>query len=624
MEIIERVKRQFKRFYLVAFKILVDIFFFNLANFLSVLLRFDLTLQTNFFHIDDLPGVFENLIFIAFEILFRLPFQMWEFASVKEFLDLLYAITLTKLISLPIYYVLRPIINWSRGAYAISWVLIFAILAGTRIFFRIFSGFKKNIRHENLDKRVKNVLVIGAGDAGEKVVREIINRPELKYKIVGILDDDARKLGLKLHGFTILGKIERIQEIININNVDIAIYAIPSAPKEVLRKVVSLSSQTSAEIKEVPALWELIDGRIDFGDIKNVELEDLLPRASIKMDINTVEDLIRDKIILVTGAGGSIGSEIARQVSILKPREVILLDRAESRVFDIEREIIEVKKFRKVSPIICDIRDSEKVLKIFQKHKPQIVFHAAALKHVPLMEKNPDEAVLNNIFGTKNLLDASVKCGVERLINISTDKAVNPVNIMGASKRVAEIMLQVYAKDYPSLIFSSVRFGNVLGSDGSVVEVFKKQMRETGVITITDPKMERYFMLIPEAVELVLRASSLDSEGGNIFVLKMGERVNILEFAETFIKLSGFEVGRDIKIRIIGNRGGEKICEELWSKEEKIEETVNPYILKISPNSHIEKGFFYEKLMDLKNAAENFDVSRIRNALKEICSEANL
>lgn len=624
MRKIDTIRKQLKRLYPIAFKVILDVLFYNISNLLSILLRFDFVFQSRFLHVDNLPGILENGIFILLEFLFRLPLQMWEFVSIREILDLFYVLTLSKLITLPIFYMMRPNISWSRGAYVISWILGFAILAGIRIFIRVIYGFKKKLNYSNIEKRIKNVLVIGAGDAGEKVIREIINRPELKYKVVGLLDDDPQKIGLKLHNFTVLGKIERISEIINEYNIDVIIYAIPSAPKEVLRRVVLLSSRSRAEIKEVPALWELIDGKVSIDDIRNVQLEDLLSRASIKMDISPVKELIGNKIILITGAGGSIGSEIARQISMLNPKELILLDRAESRIFDIEREIIELKKFNRVKPLICDIRDSKKVEKIFENYKPQIVFHAAALKHVPLMEKNPDEAVLNNIFGTKNLLDASIMSKVNRFINISTDKAVNPTSIMGASKRVAEIMVHFYSKEYSGSVFTSVRFGNVLGSDGSVVDVFKKQLRETGIITITDPKMERYFMLIPEAVELVLQASAIDAEGGNIYILQMGEPVNIKEFAETFIKLSGFEVGNEIKIKVVGNRGGEKLKEELWSKNEEVLQTEIPYILKIKTNSFTDEDNFYNKLKQLKAAAEKMDYTGIRKLLKSIIPESNL
>lgn len=606
-------------------RVILDIFLFNFSTIISVWIRFDYSIKMSYVHIDDPVGIIENVLFIALEFIFRLPWQMWEFASVKELLDLFYVVMLTKIFAAPFFYLLRPKIAWSRGAYLVSWLVALALLAGVRLFIRIINEKHKTNSVNDSQKREKKVLIIGAGNAGEKVIREILARSDLKYQIIGILDDDLRKKGGKIHGFSVFGAIEELPCIVNEMDIDIILYAIPSAPREFLRKVVSLASQTRAEIKAVPGIWEILGGKVNVSAIKSVQLEDLLPRSSIKMDFLPVKEYVSNANVLVTGAGGSIGSEIARQVVLLDPQKIILLDRAENRVFEIERELIEKRGFKKGVPLICDMRDREKVFRVFEKYKPNIVFHAAAHKHVPLMEKNVDEAVINNIFGTKNLLDASFKFGVKHFINISTDKAVNSINIMGASKRVVEIMLQIYAKEGNDTIFTSVRFGNVLGSDGSVIEVFKKQLRETGVITITDPQMERFFMLIPEAVQLVLQAGALDKDGGNVFVLKMGEQVNIMELARTFIKLSGFTLGRDVNIKIIGNRGGEKIKEELWDEGEVVEPTENPYILKIKPNCELlDKEIFYNKLEQLKIAAEKLDYIKIRKILEDLIPEANL
>lgn len=602
-------------------KLILDIFLFNLASFVSVVLRFDLTLKAEFLHFDDIPGLVENASFILFELLFNLPRQMWVFTSIKELLDVIFSVTLAKVVALPFYYLMRPSIYWSRGAYLISWIISIGFLSALRIISRVLDEVLKSKSRTLRDRRRKNVLVVGGGDAGEKVIREIRGRPELNYRVVGVLDDDPAKRGMKLHGVAILGGINDIQTFISELGVDIVIYAIPSAPKDVLRRVVSLCSRTGVEIQEVPALWELIGGRVDFADIRKVVLEDLLPRESIKMDIEPVRKLVRGKTVLITGAGGSIGSEIARQVAVLEPGKLILLDRAESRVFEIEREINETKRYEKTIPLVCDIRDRHKMFRVFDEHKPQIVFHSAALKHVPLMEKNPDEAIMNNIFGTKNLLEASIRYKAERFVNISTDKAVNPISMMGVSKRVVEVMLQLYASKHKQPLISSVRFGNVLGSDGSVVEVFKKQISETGVITITDPKMERYFMLIPEAVSLVLQSSAMEDGSGDIYVLKMGEPVNILEFAETFVKLSGFELGKDVRIEVIGNRGNEKLKEELWSEKEEILETNNPYILRIKTQVSIEPDLFFETLSKLEKASKDIDLEQMKKLIKIICPE---
>lgn len=605
-------------------KLVADVILFNLSTLIAVWVRFDYSLKMSYVHMDDPIGILENVIFIIFVFAFRMPMQIWGFASIKEISDVVFAITLTKIASGAFLYMFRPKIVWSRGAYLISWIVAILLLTGVRLFVRIIKE-KRNVNAKaDSERREKSVLIVGAGDAGEKAIREIVGHPDLNYRIVGILDDDIRKKGGKMHGYTVFGGIDRLPYIVDGMGVDVVLVAIPSASKELLRKVVSLASDTPAEVKTLPGIWEIIGGQINVSSIRNVQLEDLLSRPSIKTDSAAVKKYIKNGVVLVTGAGGSIGSEIVRQVAMFNPNKIILLDKGENGVFEIERELVDERNFHNEVPVICDIRDRDKVFKIFDEYRPDVVFHTAAHKHVPLMESNPDEAVTNNIFGTKNLLDAAVKYGTGRFVNISTDKAVDPTSIMGASKRVTEKMLQYYAKDNPKVVFTSVRFGNVLGSAGSVIEVFKRQIKGTGVLTVTDPKMERYFMLIPEAVQLVLQAGAL-GDGGEIFVLKMGERVNVLELAKTFIKLSGFTVGKDVQIKITGNRGGEKIMEELWDKEEAVEDTENPYILRIRPDGNVmKKEEFFEVLNQLKTAAVDMDFDKVRKIFMEIIPKARL
>ncbi len=601
-------------------KIVLDLILYNFSTLLAVLLRFDFSVKKSFIHIDDPVGILSNFIFIAFAVIFRLPEQIWRYVSVKEISDVFFTVTFSKIVYGLFLYLWKPNIRWSRGVYLISWFIAIFFLTGIRIFVRILM---ENNKHEKIStRRKKRVLVIGAGDAGEKVIREIVEHPQLNYEIEGILDDDIRKKGGKIHGYTVIGPIDRLPFIVEERKIDVVLVAIPSAPRRLLRKIISLVSNTPVEVKTLPGIWEIIDGKVSISSIRNVKLEDLLPRPEIITETSDIRKYIEGKRILVTGAGGSIGSEIVRQVASFNPETLLILDKGENGVFNVEMDLREKLHFTDEIPLICDIRNREKVFKIFEKFKPHVVFHAAAHKHVPLMEKNPDEAVMNNIFGTKNLLDASIVNGVERFVNISTDKAVNPTSIMGASKRVIELMLKHYTGK-GSTVFTSVRFGNVLGSAGSVIKIFEKQIRETGVLTITDPNMERYFMLIPEAVQLVLHAGAL-GKGGEIFVLKMGERVNIMELAKTYAKLSGFEVGKDIKIKIIGNRGGEKIFEELWSENEQLEKTPNPYILRIKTTGLNNEKVFFTNLSILKNAAENLEFNEIRKIFMKIIPEAKL
>ncbi len=604
-------------------KITIDVVLFNFATLFSVLLRFDFLLKKNYLHIDDPFGLIENIVFIFFELILGIPKQVWRYISEEELKELILLATFTKAVAGFFLYIFKGEMKWSRGAFLISYILLLLFLFVTRFLFKVITN-KQDGAYGKSDNLKKKVLIVGAGDAGEKILREILSRPDLNYEVVGFLDDDTNKKAGRIHGIPILGEIARLPVVVNSNSVDTIIIAIPSAPKSVIRRIVSLSAKTNAEIKTLPGLWEIIDGKITLESVRNVKLEDLLPRAPIKTDMKLIKEYIKGKTVLVTGAGGSIGSEIVRQVVRFSPKTVLLLGRGENRIFRIEQEVVNGQKFFDEIPLICDIRNRKKLLKIFEKYRPDIVFHAAAHKHVPLMEKNPDEAVINNIFGTKNLLDASVKFGVQKFINISTDKAVNPVNIMGASKRVIEIMVQLYAKKHPEVVFTSVRFGNVLGSAGSVVEVFKKQIEETGILTVTDKRMKRYFMLIPEAVQLVLHAGAL-GKGGEIFVLKMGEQVNIYELALNYVKLSGLEIDRDVKIKIIGNRGGEKLYEELWSEREIVEPTENSFILRIRSNGKVMKdSYFFNEMDKLKLAAENLDFSNIREIFMEMVPEAKL
>ncbi len=605
-------------------KLVTDVILFNLSTLIAVWLRFDYSLKISYMHIDDPYGILENVIFIIFVLILEIPTQMWEFTSVKEISDVVFVVTLTKIVSGVFLYVFRSEVTWSRGAYLISWIVAILLLAGARLFVRVIKERRNVNAKDSLVRTEKNVLIVGAGDAGEKAIREIIAHPELNYRIVGILDDNPHKKLNKIHGFPVLDRIEGLPSVVRRYNVDTIIIAIPSASRQLLRKIVSLASDTPAEIKTLPGIWEIIDGKVTINSIRDVKLEDLLPRPEIVTDTSDIEKYVSGKKILVTGAGGSIGSEIARQVAKFGPALLILLDKSENGVFRVEMYLKEKFNYVKENTVVCDIRNRGKIFRIFEKYKPDVVFHAAAHKHVPLMEKNPDEAVTNNIFGTKNLLDAALNSGVCRFVSISTDKAVNPTSVMGASKRVIELMLKYYT-DKGETIFTSVRFGNVLGSAGSVIEIFNRQIKETGVLTITDPRMERYFMLIPEAVQLVLHAGAL-GEGGEIFVLKMGERVNIMELAKTYAKLSGLEVGKDVKIKIIGNRGGEKLFEELWGESEITERTENPYILRIktSANGIYDSAEFFEKLKQLNEAANNLNFKHIREIFSEIIPEAKL
>lgn len=573
--------RSWRRFLLV---IILDLFLYNIALLFCIYLLKNFTLPAFEFKALLVHALMGNFLFIFFSFLFHVPFEIWEFTSVKETLTLFWLVFIPKTILLPVYYSLYHSLPFSFSLYFFSLCVTVPLLLAPRILFRLWIESRKKKDHLESDsvkyQKEKHVIIVGAGSAGEKILREIEAHPEMRYKVIGFVDDDPSKHSSTLRGNRVFGPIKDLKKLIDVFHIDEVLIAIPSEGGEFTRHILSNLSNTNVKVKTLPGIWEMVNGTVNISSIRNIRVEDLLDRDPIKTDINQIAGYLKDKIILITGAGGSIGAELTRQIIRFEPKQILLLGRGENRIFSIDREIKDRFKFTKVIPIIGDIRDTEKMRSIIHTYKPEIIFHAAAHKHVPLMELNPDEVVTNNILATKNLLDIALEGNVKLFINISTDKAVNPINVMGASKRVVELLTQAYNKKN-GMRCASVRFGNVLGSTGSVVEVFQKQLEENRIIKVTNADMERYFMLIPEAVELVLQAGAM-AEGNELFVLKMGKQVNILEFAKGFIKLSGLELNKDAKIEITGNRGNEKLSEELWYPGTVVEETANPWILKIS------------------------------------------
>ncbi len=418
----------------------------------------------------------------------------------------------------------------------------------------------------------KRVLIIGAGDAGRMIAREMQNNPQLGLEPVGFIDDDPNKQGMKIQGLPVLGDRERISEVVRDYKPRQAIIAMPTAPGKTIRRFVELCQQAGVETKTIPGIYELLSGRVSVSQIRDVRIEDLLRREPVKIETDQVARMIRGKRVLVSGAGGSIGAELCRQALQHGAAELILLGHGENSIFHITRELLSVLQSPvSIVPVIADIRDRRRLQSIFEKHRPHIVFHAAAHKHVPLMECNVAEAVTNNVLGTQCLIEVAEQTDVERFVLISTDKAVNPTSVMGATKRVAEKLVEAAAARN-GRVFVAVRFGNVLGSRGSVVNIFREQIARGGPVTVTHPDMRRYFMTIPEAVQLVLQAAAI-GQGGEIFVLDMGEPVPIVELARDLIRLSGLEVGRDIDIEFIGARPGEKLFEELFAEGEVCQRT---------------------------------------------------
>lgn len=445
---------------------------------------------------------------------------------------------------------------------------------------------------------MKNIVIIGAGVAGRDVLREIQSNPSLKIEVTGFIDDDASKQGKKIDGFRVLGFGKDLKKIISSKKIEEVIIAIPSAEGESIARYVKICTEAKIEFRIVPRVIEIIEGRAKLESLRKVKVEDLLGRPVVSADVKTLKNFFLNRKILITGAAGSIGSELTRQIAAYKPNELILIDWWENGVFALKNEINNLYPNNNFNFIIANIQDHSKIESIFEKYKPDYVFHAAAYKHVPLMEEFPDEAVKNNVFGTFNLAQTAKKIGVKKFIIISTDKAANPVNIMGATKLIAEGISKMLNSSETRFI--SVRFGNVLDSHGSVVQIFRKQIEEGGPVTITDKKMTRYFMTIPEAVNLILKAAFL-GEGGELFVLDMGKPVKIVRLAELMIRLSGYIPGKDIKIIYSGKRKGEKINETLFNKHEELVSTREGKIF-VSRNTGFEKDrllSFIQKMKDI-------------------------
>ena len=447
-----------------------------------------------------------------------------------------------------------------------------AMISGARIAFRLYHEEVQPMGEDSTPK----LLILGAGNAGENVVREILRQPVLQYRLVGFLDDNPAKWGSQIHGVDVLGAISRIKDICEEHSVDELLIAMPSASRAQIRRVVELCRGTNLRFKTLPAISDLIAGRLQVSQIRDVDINDLLGRAPVTLATDQIERFIKGRVIAITGAGGSIGSEMCRQIARFEPARMLLLEQAEQNLFEIDRELRGRFPGIDIVPCIADIADQGRIEHLFGTQRPTAVFHAAAHKHVPMMELNPGEAIKNNVRGTQTIADAAAKFGCEKFVMISTDKAVNPTSIMGASKRIAEMYIQSL-NERVATEFITVRFGNVLGSSGSVVPIFKDQIARGGPVTVTHPDMVRFFMTIPEAAQLVLQSASMGN-GGEIYVLDMGEPVKIVDLARDLITLSGFRVGEDIEIVFTGMRPGEKLYEELSIEGEDVSRTAHPKI----------------------------------------------
>lgn len=544
----------------------------SIAPFLALLLRLDGDTSSEYFNVllnVVLIGVLIKLAVFSFYGIYN---RIWRYATIKDMFAIIGACTIGGVI-VALLGLLFLDVKLPRSIYIISYILDVGMICFSRLVVRML--LLMNQREG--DAQENSFVIIGAGDAGAMIAREMIQRGEGK-KLLGFLDDDKTKVGKKILGYSVLGVSDDIAEIAGQNDLKEIVIAMPSVKGSIIRGIADKCKQTGCKVKVLPGIYELIDGKVSMQQLRNIDIEDLLRRDSIKLDMQAISDYIEGKTVLVTGAGGSIGSELCRQISKARPEKLLLLGRGENSIYEIHQELIERFGPDMYIPIIADIRDEDRLETVFSRYKPQLVFHAAAHKHVPLMEAQPEEAVKNNIFGTRNVALAADRHGAEAFVMISTDKAVNPTSVMGATKRIAELVVQDINKRSKTM-YAIVRFGNVLGSRGSVVPLFKKQIAKGGPITITDPEMVRYFMTIPEAAQLVLQAGTF-SKGGEVFLLDMGEPVKILDMARDLVSLHGLVPDKDIKFVFTGLRPGEKLYEELLTVEEGTQKTTHDRIFQ--------------------------------------------
>ncbi len=537
--------------------------------------------------------------------------KVWAYASVHELKSIVKAVTLTMFVVTVMQFVQTG--ELFVRILALTWMFLILFLGASRFSFRVYHEREPR----TVDTQTSRTLVVGAGEAGRMIVRQMKQNPQWGRKPVLFIDDDRTKWGLEIFGLEVAGPISELPRFAAVNRVDQIVIAIPSLSKKDMADVTKLCIKTGLKVQTIPRIEDLMVGKVKVSDIRDVKIEDLLGREEVQLDMQALTEKIEGKKIMVTGAGGSIGSEICRQVSVFNPAQILLLGHGENSIYTIDRELRAlVSQKTEIIPIIADIQDRERIFEMVGKFSPDVIYHAAAHKHVPLMEANPLEAVKNNIFGTKNVAEAADRHGVGNFVMISTDKAVNPPNIMGASKRFAEMIVQNLAVSSETT-FAAVRFGNVLGSRGSVVPLFREQIAKGGPVTITDPNMTRYFMTIPEASRLVIQAGML-ATGGEVFVLDMGEPVKIVDLARNMIRLSGFEEG-EIQINYTGMRPGEKLYEELLDPSEIQSEKVFPkiHIGKATPISQMEISRILKNLPDMHEQEIRKVLLQLANRRKE-------
>ena len=605
----DRIQLLVRRFFLF----LTDTFLLNACVYLSLIMRFDVgivSIEPQYIsnYVENvLPYTIMSLLIFW---LFRLYHSLWQYASIAEVYRIAEACIIVELVHFLSNKIMGNMLP--RSCYFNAAIYLIIAICASRFMYRMIRTVLNKYRNI---KTSNNVMIIGAGEATNVIMREIQSSSYLaNSNIACIIDDDRRKVGKYIRGVKVIGTRDKIKEASKLYDIDEIIFAIPSASNEVKRDILNICKETDCTLKILPGVYQMVDGEINVNSIRNVDVLDLLGRDPIEVDIESIMGYVKDKVIMVTGGGGSIGSELCRQLVNHKPKQLIIFDIYENNAYDIQQELKINYPDANVVTLIGSIRNVSRLESVFAQYKPDIVYHAAAHKHVPLMEVSPDEAIKNNVVGTWNVARMADKYGVKKFVMISTDKAVNPTNVMGATKRICEMIVQTY-NEISKTDFVAVRFGNVLGSNGSVIPLFKRQIEAGGPVTVTDPNIIRYFMTIPEAVSLVLQAGAY-AKGGEIFILDMGEPVKIDDLAKNLIRLSGYTLGVNMEIKYTGLRPGEKLYEELLMKEEGLQETDNK-LIHIGKPIEFDKENFFDNLEKLKEEAYS-ETGNIRELLKKV------
>tara|TARA_B100000945_G_scaffold321182_1_gene334325 strand:+ start:1551 stop:3458 length:1908 start_codon:yes stop_codon:yes gene_type:complete len=559
-----------------------DIIAVYLSIFISIILRYEFTFPQEFISlIKPGPIITFLVIKIASFSYFGLYRGMWRYTGLWDVINVLKGNFFASVTLFLLFFYLLSVQNISKSVFILDFIVISLLLGSIRVGVRVFyNHFLILIKNSKITINKKNVIIIGAGNTGESILRQFLEQPKNKINVICFLDDNPNKIGSRIHDIPVYGPINSLSEFSY--PYDEILICVPSASRQEIRDIISICKESGKVFKTLPSLSELVQGRVTISEFREVSLVDLLGRDEVKLDENSIKNFINGKRVLITGAGGSIGSELVRQCVKYKPAVLIMLDLSEFNLFEVDREVMALESKILFKPVLCDIRDKDVLNQVFNEFEPQVVLHAAAYKHVPMQETFPWEAVKTNVIGTTNLTQISKKHSVDKFVLVSTDKAVKPVNVMGATKRLSELIVQ--SANNSETEFMAVRFGNVLGSSGSVIPIFQEQIRNGGPVTVTDPDMQRYFMSVSEASQLILQAGAI-GQGGEVFVLDMGEPMRILDIANELIRLSGYEPDLDIPINFVGPRPGEKKVEELVLDSEKLDITRHDKIFVLIDDS---------------------------------------